>query len=96
MRVPRKEVYKAIDTERDYQDLIWRLADDPSFVNELTIGEFVLLVEEYAAKARNVWTNQPKPELETLEFMRKIAGITVNCMEQHGAPKRLKTGKSKQ
>ncbi len=87
-RTPREEVYEAIDTERVYQDRLWRLANDPSFANELTIGEFILLLEEYTARARARWTTEPKPETESLHIIRKIAGIAVNCMEQHGAPTR--------
>jgi len=87
-RTSRQEVYAAIDSEREYQDRIWRLQEDPSFANELTIGEFVLLVQAYVDKARITWVDEPKPETETLHIMRKIAGIAVNCMEQHGAPHR--------
>ena len=81
----RHTVYEAIDTERDYQDNLW---GDDGKPNPLTVGEFVLLVEEYAAKARAVWINEAKPERKTLDVVRKVAGIAVNCMEQHGAPKR--------
>lgn len=88
MPTPRDEVYAAIDSERDYQAQQWPGRDVPGHENQLTIGEFVLLVEEYAAKARALWTHEPKPELQTLDIMRKIGGIAVNCMEQHGAPKR--------
>ena len=81
----REEAYAAIDTERDYQDNLWGDDGNP---NPLTVGEFLLLIEEYAAKARAVWINEAKPEIKTLHVVRKVAGIAVNCMEQHGAPKR--------
>ena len=94
-KATREDVYDAIDSEREYQDQIWRMANpamkagatwsETTVPNELTIGEFVLLIEEYAAKARAEWTVEPKPEIRTLDVMRKIAGIAVNCMEQHGA-----------
>jgi hypothetical protein len=48
----------------------------------------VLLIEEYAARARHEWSKEKRPEDITLGFVRKIAGIAVNCMEQHGAPRR--------
>lgn len=88
MTATREEVYAAIDTERAYQNQVWpdqSLEDQP---NQLTIGEFILLIEEYAAKARASWTTEPAPETEALNGIRKIAGIAVNCMEQHGAPHR--------
>ncbi len=96
----REEVYKAIDSELDYQASLWRDPNDNEVPNPLEVGEFILLVEEYAARARQLWTSEPKQlvgtrdnkryytEVQTLEFMRKIAGIAANCMTQHGAPQR--------
>jgi hypothetical protein len=92
MSATRKEVYAAIDSERDYQDSKWPQAEwDGSGIkppNPLTIGEFVLLMEEYCSRARSMWSSEKKPEGLTLELVRKVAGIAVNCMEQHGAPVR--------
>lgn len=91
-KIKREEVYKAIDSERAYQNSQWPNAqwDGNGEVpaNPLSIGEFILLLNEYVDKARNAWTIEKAPELNTLEFIRKIAGITVNAMEQHGAPQR--------
>ena len=77
----RPEVYAAIDTERAYQDDLWE-------GNRLTIGEFILLLSEYTDRAKHEWSTEKKPEQRALEFVRKVAGIAVNCMEQHGAPPR--------
>jgi hypothetical protein len=88
MTTPRNEVYAAIDTERAYQNNLWPQDNRPGVPNPLTIGEFLLLIEEYTTRARAEWTAEKKPEEKTLHFIRKIAGITVNCMEQHGAPHR--------
>lgn len=85
MRATRAEVYHAIDSERAYQDDAW----PPRFNPEpLTIGEFVLMLDEYVARARAEWTTEGRPENRTLEVVRKIAGIAVKCMESHGAPRR--------
>ena len=87
----RRAAYLAIDNERDYQDRVWESQDDPGHANNLTIGEFVLLMEEYVLKARAEWTvepKEPKPETRTLHTIRNIAGIAVNCMEQHGSLER--------
>jgi hypothetical protein len=80
----RQEVYEAINTERDYQDGLWKQTPE----HQTSIGETVLLIEEYTARARLEWTGEPAPETQTLHIIRKIAGIAVRCMEQHGAPKR--------
>lgn len=91
-RTPRDEVYAAIDGERAYQDNLWTIEEDGQDVpNPLTIGEFVLLLEEYAAQARKLWAGEKKPEGKTLDVMRKCAAIAVHCMEQHGAPPRAAT-----
>ena len=92
MKTSRDEVYKAIDSERDYQDSQWpngQLQGEAPNANPLKIGEFVLLMSEYVDRARHSWSTEKAPELETLNFVRKVAGIAVNCMEQHGAPKRI-------
>jgi hypothetical protein len=80
----RQEVYAAIDQERAFQDTLWP-GRECGTSNPLKIGEFILLVEEYAAKARTAWTKEKAPEMEALDIVRKIAAIAVNCMEQHGA-----------
>lgn len=86
--VSRSEVYAAIDSEREYQDRLWPEHGGASNPNPLTIGEFLVLLDDYLQKAKSQWTTERKPEVQTLHIMRKIAGIAVNCMEQHGAPKR--------
>jgi len=86
-KASRIEVYRAIDTERVFQDDKWGEMDA---ANPVTVGEFVLLLEQYAAEARAVWSREFKPNDKTVEIVRKIAAIAVNCMEQHGAPQRLR------
>ena len=46
------------------------------------------MLEQYCHFARMEWTQEKKPEGRTLEIVRKIGGIAVNCMEHHGAPMR--------
>ena len=85
----RADVYHAIDGERDYQDNLWA-GDTGSngFSNPLLIGEFLVLLDNYLRQAQDVWCQEPKPEVGSLAFVRKVAAIAVNCMEQHGAPRR--------
>lgn len=83
----RTEVYAAIDGERDHQDKVW--GDGPAAdPRPLSIGEDILLMEEYLVRARLEWTKVGRPEIEALHMIRKIAGIAVRCMENHGAPTR--------
>ncbi len=81
----REEVFKAIDSERDYQNKVWPRGQEPEF----STGEEILLIEEYARRAREAWTGEKQgAEFETLNAIRKVAGIAVRCMEKHGAPQR--------
>lgn len=89
----RYKVYLAIDSERAYQDRLWPGPNDGS--NRLEAGEFLPLLAEYVRQAEAVWVKEPKQRdgegLElprTMDAIRKVAGIAVNCMEQHGAPLR--------
>jgi len=82
----RSDVYKIIDTERDYQnkDLLikdWDHKGSPSVEAEL------LMMEEYIGKARTAWCNC-KNNSEVLDVLRKVAGIAVRCFENHGVPPR--------
>lgn len=80
----REEAYRAIDSERDYQDKMW-FETGSSGHGLLSIGEEILLIEEYAAKAREAWSKERYPEKTALDIVRKIAGIAVHCMEDHGS-----------
>lgn len=82
----RQEVYEAIDSERDYQKEVWGSVD--GIDNPMEVGSFLALLDIYLADAKDQFRREMKPEKEAIETMRKIASIAVNCMEQHGAPKR--------
>lgn len=84
----RAEVYKAIDSERDYQDNF--VLPDRKYYQTHTLGEFILMLSQYADQARQKWTHHSDKDAvpPSLEEVRKIAGIAVRCMEQHGAPQR--------
>lgn len=92
----RKEVYEAIDSERDYQEQLW----GDSLSNERTpnpskdesggdrsLDEFTLYISGYTNDLVNLASHFVGAE-EQLNVIRKIAGLSVACMEQHGAPKR--------
>lgn len=82
MKATRQEAFDAINGERDYQESLW--PREVVHGTELSVGDFILLVEEYAAKARLAWSKQKYPETEALDNIRKIAGIAVRGMETHG------------
>lgn len=75
----REDVYKLIDGERAYQDKQWPTSSLPT----MSIGEEVLLLEQYIFTARGTWSLEVPPEVKTLEMIRKIAAIAVRTMEHH-------------
>lgn len=79
----RSEVYAAINTERDYQDSLW---PDIQSAPRHSVGEDLFLIQQLLYQAGQCWQYEPKPETETLNFIRKIAGVCVRTMEAHGAP----------
>jgi RNA recognition motif len=82
----REDVYKALDSERDYQEDTakkWNHRGIPSLEGEL------LMMEHYLQLAREKWATSSNDE-EVLEVMRKVSGITIRCFENHGVVEREK------
>jgi len=84
MESTREEVYHAIDTERNYQDMQENLN---GWLQKRTVGEWIVLINHYTTKLNEAWTVNTG-DVEALKVMRKIAGIAVHCMEENGAIKR--------
>ena len=100
IKMERQEVYKAIDSERDYQNTIWngtkssRQPSDAPNAMERTIDEFALYVARYTNQLIEVCGSTDYPERK-LEVFRKIAALCVACGESHGMPKRATNMKYK-
>jgi len=84
MESTRQDVYEAIDSERKYQDFQEELN---GWKKKRTVGEWIVLINHYTTKLNETWTITTG-DRESLEVMRKIAGIAVHCMEENGAIKR--------
>lgn len=82
MKTKRSIVYRAIDSERDYQENLAR--NEVKFQNPL---EQLALIDVLSAKMKEEFYN--KPGQPSTDFMRKIAGVAVRCMEQHGVAERM-------
>jgi hypothetical protein len=76
----RQEVYKAIDTERDYQERRWD-------GHKHTITEWMVYMRDYLEEALH-HVSRSSNELQALEGVRKATALGVACMEQLGAPER--------
>jgi hypothetical protein len=88
----RAEVYKLIDGEREYQD---SLGPDRTDGRKQSVEGFATMLSHYQGKLVDAWVLHPGDD-DALDVMRKIAAITVHCMEIHGAPPRLLFGCDKQ
>jgi hypothetical protein len=86
MSETRAEVYRAIDSERNYHDSVVKNKYGNDAEGHPVAAE-ILMIEEYAARARKEWTDQ-KGDEAALNMIRKVAGLCVRCMEHHGAPHR--------
>jgi len=88
LKMERKEIYKCIDGERDYQDTNWgsRRQMDGTPDEEKPVAEWINYIEFHIAKAKervyHLDTGGATAEL------RKVAALAVRAMEIHGCPPR--------
>jgi len=89
IKMERTEVYKCLDTERDYQDLRWstRRTLDGTPDEEKPPAEWINYMEHHISAAK-----KGVYELDTEEALaqvRKVAALAVRCLELHGCPERV-------
>lgn len=81
MKARRSDVYYAIDSERDYQAQLVR-----NDLKHQSPMEALGIIEEICARMRAAfYDNVGQP---SMDYVRKIAGVAVRTMEDHGAPQR--------
>ncbi len=92
LKMDRKEVYRILDGERDYQDVKWELRNEINGIPDKTkpIAEWLTYIEHHLNKAKNaVYYLQND---EALAEIRKVTALGVRAMEINGCPER-KIGK---
>ena len=82
----RSAVYRALDSERAYQDSKFENQEDRGGAIDRSLDEFILYIKQYADEAGALTTHEN--EEEALNFVRKVGALCVGCMERHGAPQR--------
>jgi hypothetical protein len=89
LTLDRRDVYKRIDGERDYQDLRWNtnLREDEIPDEEKPVAEWLNYIEYHLTKAKN-WNYHLDKE-KSLAELRKVAALAVRAMEIHGCPERI-------
>lgn len=78
------EIFAKINGERDYQDHLCSFRGLP--LDPTIEGELVML-KTYIDKTLLLWTKNPSNG-QVLAEIRKISGIAIRCLENHGCPKR--------
>lgn len=81
----RAEAYRAIDSERDFQDALRARGVYDSA--DKSIGDYLTLICSYTTKACDAYTTN-KGDKPAVAVIRKIAALCVAAMEDHGAPMR--------
>lgn len=84
----RKEVYQAIDSERAYQDEMTRRSDRPDMIEDFRIGDALSALQRLTAGAHDIWYEDYEPYENTMEVIRKIAGVAVKMGERYGMRER--------
>ncbi len=84
MKATRSEAYAAIDEERLYQD---GLPPSRTDGQPRTVGDYCTMMAHYQQELVRAWTQNPG-DRQALDVMRKLAGIAVHCMEDHGVVRR--------
>jgi hypothetical protein len=84
----RNEVYAAVDSEREYQEYVVEPSLADQGLNEHSVPGELVLMKVYLDKAMSAAASRPSKET-ALDFVRKIVGVGVRCMEKHGAPPRM-------
>jgi hypothetical protein len=77
----RGTVYKVIEKEREYQNGKWPRDNHPLIKQYAYAAPHLLLLEEYATKARALWTKS-QDEVGVLKTIAKMATIAFRALEE--------------
>lgn len=79
----RQDVYKVIDSEREYQDKKWGggIHDEGH-----SLGDYLLFMEHHLNKAKALWSSENAKN--AVHELRKATALGVSFMEINGCPKR--------
>ena len=88
-KMSRKVVYKAIDSERNYQDSRWN-EETTSSGGQHSPEEWFMYIEDYVNEAKHILSRKNVNEAypKAMDIMRKVAGMAVAAMEQNGTNNR--------
>ena len=79
-KMNRRDVYKLIDGERDYQD---SMGADRTDGLPKDVGAYLTVMRHIMRNAEEKFYGLPGNHPETLDEIRKLAATAVRCMEEH-------------
>lgn len=85
----RDEIFKAIDSERNYGLYRWGVEDDDGVIREVprSLAEFTNHIRTYLNRASELATTETS-SAPVLHALRSVAALCVAAFEQHGCPPR--------
>lgn len=83
----RQEVYKKIDSERDYQESM-KKEEGSHVVEDFPLSSAILAMEHNLKQAKNSWYYNQSPYTESMKYIRKVAAICVQMGEKYGMENR--------
>ena len=88
LKMERKEIYKRLDGQRDYQDITWvaRRTANGTPDEEKSISEWLTYMEHHLNKVKEAIYYLKDDE--ALAEIRKVTALGVRAMEIHGCPER--------
>jgi len=84
----RKDVYKAIDTERDFQVRMVTDNDRPDINGEMHVGDILSAIRYNLDQATHEWYYGSRPHTNATTYLRKIAALCVQAGEKNGMEER--------
>jgi hypothetical protein len=84
-KATQDEVFAAIKDERRYQNLLPKTRSDGKM---LPVAGEILLMEELLAKTRLAYYDNAGDQ-QALDRIRKLVGVGVRCLENHGVIPRV-------
>lgn len=87
IKMERTDVYKRIDAERKYQDIVGKSGQRGDTLDEeKPVAEWLNYIEYHLSKAKDYVYHLQKDH--ALDELRKVAALAVRAMEIHGCPER--------
>jgi hypothetical protein len=90
-KLTRQEALARLDQERDFQD---DNAKAKNFGDRHSPAEFLALLQAYQQDAFLAYRGSSGND-QLLAIIRKIGGLAVACIEEHGCPERVNVYRTK-